>query len=120
MSTDTTAHNHGTLKTYMVGFVLAVILTAIPFWLVMTNALGNTQLTTITIVGLATVQIFVHMVYFLHMNSKSENGWTILSLIFTLVMVIIVLTGSMWVMYHLDENMMPMHNMSQHDMSQMP
>lgn len=121
MSTNTAAHHHGTLKTYLTGFVLAVILTAIPFWLVMTNKLGNVQLTVIVIMALAIVQIFVHMVYFLHMNGKSENGWTMLSLIFTLVMVIIVLSGSMWVMYHLNKNMMPdMSQQDTHTMSEMP
>ena len=48
------------------------------------------------------------MVYFLHMNSKSEGGWTVLALIFTSVMVVITLTGSLWVMDHLNSNMMPM------------
>jgi cytochrome o ubiquinol oxidase operon protein cyoD len=53
------------------------------------------------------VQIVVHMVYFLHMNAQSEGGWTMLALIFTLVLVVITLSGSLWVMYHLNENMMP-------------
>ena len=55
----------------------------------------------------AAVQIVVHMVYFLHMNAKSEGGWTMLALIFTLVLVVITLSGSLWVMYHLNSNMMP-------------
>ena len=36
-----------------------------------------------------------------------EGGWTILALIFTLTLVLITLVGSVWVMYHLDTNMMP-------------
>ena len=48
------------------------------------------------------MQIVVHMIYFLHMNAKSEGGWTMLALIFTLVLVVITLSGSMWVMYHLN------------------
>jgi cytochrome o ubiquinol oxidase operon protein cyoD len=46
------------------------------------------------------------MVFFLHMTSKAEGGWTWMSLIFTLVLVVITLSGSMWVMYHLKTNMM--------------
>ena len=53
------------------------------------------------------MQIVVHMIYFLHMNTKSEGGWTMMALIFTLILVVIVLTGSIWVMYHLNANMMP-------------
>jgi cytochrome o ubiquinol oxidase operon protein cyoD len=99
---------HGTFRGYMTGFVLAVILTAIPFWLVMGDVLNNTMKTSIIIMALAAVQIVVHMIYFLHMNTKSEGGWTFLALAFTLTLVVITLVGSIWVMYHLDENMMPM------------
>lgn len=112
---------HGTMGSYMMGFGLSVILTAIPFWLVMTGALHDAQLTAFIIMGFAVVQILVHMIFFLHMNTRSEGGWTMMALIFTLVLVVITLSGSMWVMYHLNHNMMPqMQNMSAHDMSQMP
>ena len=104
---------HATLKDYLIGFGLSVVLTAIPFWLVMTGALGDNQLTALAIMALAVVQIVVHMVFFLHMSPKSEGGWTMMALIFTLVMVMIALIGSLWVMYHLNTNMMPSHDMSQ-------
>jgi cytochrome o ubiquinol oxidase subunit IV len=107
------AHAHGTLKSYLIGFGLSVILTAIPFWLVMTGALDSKQTTGLVIMAFAVVQIVVHMIFFLHMNVRSENGWTMMALIFTLVLVIITLTGSLWVMYHLDTNMMPSMDMSQ-------
>jgi cytochrome o ubiquinol oxidase subunit IV len=99
---------HGTFRSYMTGFVLSVILTAIPFWLVMADVLGEPRITSLVIMGFAVVQIFVHMIYFLHMNTKSEGGWTFLALIFTLTLVVITLIGSLWVMYHLNANMMPM------------
>ncbi len=110
-------HAHGTMGSYMIGFGLSVVLTAIPFWLVMTNFLGSTQTTGLVIMAFAVVQIVVHMIYFLHMSAKSEGGWTMMALIFTIVLVVITLSGSMWVMYHLNHNMMPV---SAHDMSQMP
>lgn len=100
----------------MIGFVLSVILTGIPFWLVMTGALGNATATALAIMGFAVVQIVVHMVFFLHMNFRSEGGWTMLALGFTLILVVITLAGSLWVMYHMNTNMMP--NMQ--DMRQMP
>jgi cytochrome o ubiquinol oxidase operon protein cyoD len=116
---------HGTMGSYMIGFGLSVILTAIPFWLVMTKVIANPQVTAFIIMGFAVVQIVVHMIYFLHMNSRSEGGWSMMALIFTLVLVVITLSGSTWVMYHLNHNMMPamegqMDDMSTHDMSQMP
>ena len=98
---------HGSLKGYVTGFVLSVVLTAIPFWLVMGKVFDRPGATAAVLLGFAAVQIVVHMVYFLHMNAKSEGGWTLLALIFTLVIVVIALSGSLWVMYHLNENMMP-------------
>ncbi len=97
---------HYTLKDYTIGFTLAVILTVIPFWLVMGNVLepGTTRF---VIMGFAAVQLVVHMVYFLHMNSKSEGGWNMMALILTIVLLGIVLSGSIWVMYHMNVNMMP-------------
>jgi cytochrome o ubiquinol oxidase subunit IV len=107
------SHAHGTRRSYLIGFGLSVVLTAIPFWLVMTGVMESRQATAIAIMALAMVQIVVHMVYFLHMNSSSEDGWTMLALIFTLVLVVIALSGSLWVMYHLTGNMMPGQDMSQ-------
>ena len=99
--------SHSTLKGYVTGFVLAVILTAIPFWIVMGNVFEKSSTTALVVLGFAAVQIVVHMIYFLHMNTKSEGGWTMLALIFTIVLVVITLAGSLWVMYHLNTNMMP-------------
>jgi cytochrome o ubiquinol oxidase operon protein cyoD len=96
---------HITVGGYVTGFVLSVILTAIPFWLVMAKVFPNPTVTTFVILGFAIVQIYVHMVFFLHMTSKAEGGWTWMSLIFTLVLVVITLSGSLWVMYHLKTNM---------------
>jgi cytochrome o ubiquinol oxidase operon protein cyoD len=107
---------HGSFRGYLIGFVLSVILTAIPFWLVMSGAIDDKQATAIVIMAFAVVQIVVHMVFFLHMNTASEGGWSMLALIFTLILVVIVLTGSLWVMYHLNANMMP----GLHDMRAMP
>lgn len=102
------AEPHGSLKGYLTGFGLSVVLTAIPFWLVMGHVFASPGWTAAAILFLAAVQIFVHMVYFLHMNTRSEGGWSMMALVFTLVMVIITLSGSIWVMYHENANMMPM------------
>ncbi len=47
------------------------------------------------------------MVYFLHMNGKIEGSWTMLSTIFTVVFVAIAIAGTLWVMFHMNANMMP-------------
>ena len=68
----------------------------------------DSRVATGLIMAFALAQIVVHMIYFLHMNTKSEGGWTMLALIFTMVLVVIALSGSLWIMYHLNQNMMPM------------
>lgn len=108
---------HGTLKSYVIGFVLAVILTVIPFWLVMGKVFEDSSTTAMILLAFGAVQIVVHMIYFLHMNFKSEGGWNMLALIFTVVIVVITLAGSLWVMFHMNHNMMPP---SLHDMKNMP
>ncbi|MCJ8508880.1 cytochrome o ubiquinol oxidase subunit IV [Rhizobium lemnae] len=99
---------HGSFKSYMTGFILSVILTAIPFWLVMGDVLESRALTVGIIIIFGGIQMVVHMIYFLHMNTRSEGGWTMLAMIFTIIIVVIMLAGSMWVMHHLNTNMMPM------------
>jgi len=101
-------HGHGSRRGYLIGFVLSAILTAIPFWLVMTGVLQNRQTTVLVVVALAIVQILVHTVAFLHVNTKAENGWTLMAMVFTAVLVAITICGSLWIMYHINSNMMPM------------
>lgn len=108
---------HGSRKDYLIGFILAAVLTAVPFALVMGHAAISTGTIVAIVMGLAGIQVVVHMIYFLHMNSRSEGGWTLLALLFTVLLVGIVLTGSLWVMYHMNTNMMP--NMP-HTLQEMP
>jgi cytochrome o ubiquinol oxidase operon protein cyoD len=116
---DHGGHEPSTLKGYATGFILAVILTAIPFWLVMNKVITDSSTLGFVVLGLAGVQVVVHMIYFLHMNSKAEGGWSLLALLFTIMVLVIMMSGSIWVMYHLNTNMMPgmmdptgeMHNM---------
>ena len=100
-------HGHGTRRGYLLGFFYSIFLTAVPFGLVMTNALGEAPSTALVIFGCALVQIVVHVVYFLHLDTRSEGGWTLIAFLFTVVIVGITIGGSVWVMYHLNTNMMP-------------
>ena len=109
-ATDHAAHEesygHGTKRSYLVGFILSVALTAIPFWLVMTGVLTPAA-TAITVIAMAVVQILVHTICFLHVNTRAEGGWTLIAYVFTAVLLVIVIAGSVWIMYHLNTNMMP-------------
>lgn len=100
---------HFSLRDYSIGFIASIVLTAIPFWLVMGGVIESSRTTAIVLLAFAAVQIVVHMVCFLHMNTRSEGGWNMLALVFTLVLVVITLGGSLWIMHHLNVNMMPGH-----------
>lgn len=100
---------HVTTGGYVTGFILAVILTVIPFWLVMGDVIQDRS-TAVMVLGLfAVVQVVVHMYFFLHMNGKIQGGWTMMSTIFAVVFVAITLAGTLWVMFHMNTNMMPKH-----------
>ena len=112
---DDALHVHqGSLRGYLTGFVLAAILTIIPFWLVMGHVFSSHWLTITIVLLLAVVQIFVHVIYFLHLDTHSEGGWNMLAFIFTIVLVVIVLGASIWVMYNENALMMPMSSQYQH------
>lgn len=109
-----TAHSHasdvphGTRRAHWTGTVLAIVLTVIPFWLVMSGAPLAPGWLAAIVFGCAVAQIVVHVVCFLHLDTRSEGGWTLLAFLFTAVIVIITIAGSVWVMAHLNANMMPM------------
>ena len=99
---------HASFREYMTGFWMSVVLTIIPFWLVLGDVLESANVTILIICAFAIAQMVVHMIYFLHLNPKSEGGWILISLAFTLMLVMIAIAGSIWIMWHLDRNMMPL------------
>ena len=98
--------SHGSVKTYLIGFVLSVILTAIPFWMVMEGDFS--KVTTLwSIVTLAIVQIWVHLKYFLHLNFTTEDGKaSSLSFIFSALIIVMVVGLSVWIIYESNAMMM--------------
>jgi cytochrome o ubiquinol oxidase operon protein cyoD len=108
---------HGSRRGYLIGFALSVLLTAIPFWLIIGHEFTHASTAALAVMVFAGAQMVVHMIFFLHMTPQAEGGWSLLALIFTVVIVGITLSGSLWVMYHLNANMMPM---SVRDMRNMP
>ena len=99
--------SHASIKSYVIGFVLSVILTAIPFGLVMNTGHYGFSIETVlaAILALAVVQVFVHMVYFLHMDRSAEQRWNVVAFAFTLLILVIVVAGSIWVMHNATTNM---------------
>lgn len=97
--------DHGTYASYIIGFVLSILLTIIPYYIVVYLDISS-GFKTLAVVLLALAQLFVQLVFFLHLNTRSEKGWNFLSFVFTMLVVIILIGGSLWIMYHLRVNMM--------------
>lgn len=56
--------------------------------------------------AMAVVQVLVHLVCFLHMNTKSDEGWNMTAFVFTVLIIAITVVGSIWIMWNLNYNMM--------------
>ena len=95
----------GTLKSYAAGFGLSLVLTVIPFLLVMVSGFDRSAII-IAVAIFALVQIAVHLVFFLHLNTASEQSWNLIALAYTVVLLGILVGASVWIMVHLNYNMM--------------
>jgi cytochrome o ubiquinol oxidase subunit IV len=94
---------HGLLS-YFVGFVLAVVLTAIPFYLVYSHALPPSRVMYVIAVA-AVLQILVHLRFFLHLNFTTTPRENLLALAFTTVLLVLMVGGSLWIMIDLHSRM---------------
>ena len=90
---------HGLLS-YLVGFMLAVVLTAIPFYLVATHALPPARIMSV-IAAAAVLQILVHLRFFLHLNFTTTPKENLLAIAFTSVLLFLMVGGSLWIMIDL-------------------
>ena len=97
--------SHGNTKQYTIGFILSVILTVIPFGMVMAGGFGR-RIVMAVIAITAVAQVLVQLVYFLHMNSSSEQRWNVIAFIYTVLCIAVLLVGSVWIMNYLHYNMM--------------
>ena len=104
---DNHGAGHGSLGSYAIGFVLSVILTAIPFYMVMDGGFSR-HATILTMVVLGLVQVVVHLICFLHMNMSSEGRWNVMAFIFTVIVILLVVGLSLWIIFSADMLMMPM------------
>ncbi|MBV4534544.1 MULTISPECIES: cytochrome o ubiquinol oxidase subunit IV [Pseudomonas] len=97
--------NHGSVKSYMIGFVLSIILTAIPFGLVMYPTLPK-NLTVLIVVAMAVIQVVVHLVYFLHMDRSKEQRSNVSTFLFTVLVIALLVGLSLWIMFSIHFEMM--------------
>ena len=94
-----------TLKSYLTGLFLSLLLTAASFSLVGKHLLSTTNLY-IVLTILAVAQLFAQVICFLRLNVSQEGRWNTMPFIFTFIIVGVLVGGSLWIMYNLNMNMM--------------
>jgi cytochrome o ubiquinol oxidase operon protein cyoD len=102
----------GGIGGYAIGLALAAILTAASFWAAGTHLIWGPSVP-IALSVLAVAQMGIHLVFFLHITSGPDNTNNVLALAFGLLIVLLVVGGSVWIMAHLNANMMPMDRLMQ-------
>jgi cytochrome o ubiquinol oxidase operon protein cyoD len=91
---------------YVVGLGLALVLTAVSFWVASTSSLWGPGVA-VGLVVLAIAQMGVHLVFFLHITSGPDNTNNVLALAFGVMIVFLVMIGTIWIMAHMSANMGP-------------
>jgi len=101
------------IRGYLVGLVLAALLTCASFYIASSSALVWQPSIPIALSVLALAQMGVHLVFFLHLTSGSDSVNNVMALAFGLLIVMLLVFGSLWIMTHLDHNVMPMERLMQ-------
>jgi cytochrome o ubiquinol oxidase subunit IV len=97
---------------YVTGLGLAILLTATSFFVAGTDLVWQPSIP-VALVVLAIAQMGVHLVFFLHITTGADNTNNVLALAFGILIVLLVIGGSLWIMAHLNEHMMPMDQIMQ-------
>jgi cytochrome o ubiquinol oxidase operon protein cyoD len=100
------------LRTYVIGLALAVLLTVMSFWLPVSGLVWAPGIP-VALVVFAVAQMGVHLVFFLHITTGPDNTNNVLALAFGVLIVFLVIGGSIWIMDHLNHNMLPMQQVMQ-------
>ena len=100
------------IRGYLVGLALATVLTCVSFYIAQSTLFWQPSIP-IALSVLALAQMGVHLVFFLHITSGPDSVNNVMALAFGLLIVMLLVFGSLWIMTHLDHNVMPMERMMQ-------
>src|SRR5262244_4414769 len=100
------------IRGYLVGLGLSVLATVVAFFLAGTSLVWQPSIPAALIV-LAIAQMGVHIVFFIHITTRPDSMNNIMALTFGVFIVFVLIVGSVWVMTHLNYNMIPMERLMQ-------
>ena len=105
MNDNTKKQGGGRFKTYMIGFLLSVVLTLASYFTVVEH-LFPVRVIILAIFGFGLVQVFVQLVFFLHLGQEPKPRWNLTVFLFMLLVLSIIVFGSIWIMDNLMYNLM--------------
>lgn len=101
MSQATASHEdeqaHGSLRSYTIGFLLSIVLTVIPIAIVLNGWLAG-RASAIALMAAAVLQLFVQLLFFMHLREEKKPRYNLISLLLGLVILVVIVAGSMWIM----------------------
>ena len=100
------------VRSYLVGLGLAVLLTCVSFFVAGTSLVWQPSIP-VALFVLAVAQMGVHLVFFLHLNTGADAVNNVMALAFGVLIVLLLFAGSLWIMSHLNHNMLPMDRIMQ-------
>jgi cytochrome o ubiquinol oxidase operon protein cyoD len=100
------------VRSYLVGFGLAVLLTCVSFFVAGTSLVWQPSIP-VALFVLAVAQMGVHLVFFLHLNTGADAVNNVMALAFGVLIVILLIAGSLWIMSNLNHNMLRMDQIMQ-------
>lgn len=97
---------HGAMASYIIGFILSLVFTFIPYYMVVNQTVTGTALL-ISIVSFALIQMIIQITFFLHIGRGPKPRWNLYFFAFTFFIVVVVVGGSIMIMNNLHYNMSP-------------
>lgn len=101
-----------TLKNYVIGFLLSIILTLTAYFITAVHLQTNhnfppDQIAMYILAGLGITQFIVQLIFFLHLGRGSKSRWNLIVFLFAFTVIVILVAGSLWIMQNLNYNMTP-------------
>lgn len=97
---------HGSVQSYVTGFLLSLVLTFASFGVVMLKLVPHNSLL-MCIVLFCVLQLVVQLIFFLHIGTSRDQRANTAIFICTALLIAIIVAGSLWVMHNANANMMP-------------
>jgi len=96
---------YGSLQSYVLGFLISLVLTLAAYILVVQRIFTDWMLD-LAVAILAIAQALLQLALFLNLAKEAKPRWKLIVFLFMVLIVVILVFGSLWIMNHLNYNLM--------------